>query len=221
MLEMKQMESGEQIRELVPGQFTLEIMGKREGSELTELTETPMLYGDPETARQVWHKQEHPVSCAVVCQEYIAEELLGKDFSEERMREYAEKREWFDALGTLNTDVGNLLEEMGLDVERTDEATIDDLKTILSSGGKAIVAVNNMTLHNRLYALLPSSVSNHAVEVIGIDERDPKHPKVILNDPGVSGGGGRVVPLSNFQTAWDKSVNYLVSVYRRKDGVSA
>lgn len=220
MLEWNLTEYGELTREIVPGQVTLEILGKTEASELAEGMEIPGVYGDPEAASRVWHMQEHPMSCAVVCQEYIAEELLGRDFSEARMRDYAEERDWFDDHGTALWDVGNLLAEMGLDVERTFDADLNDLKEVLSDGGKIIVAVNNMTLHSPLYALIPGSTANHAVEVTGIDERDPAHVKVILNDSGVTDGAGREIPLRTFLAAWEKSECCMVSVYRRKDGAA-
>lgn len=219
MLEWKLTEYGELAREIVPGQVKLEILGRTEASEWTEGAEIPGVYGDPEEAGRVWHLQEHPMSCAVVCQEFIAEELLDRDFSEARMRDYAADRDWFDD-GTLIRDFGNLLEEMGLDVERTFDADLNDLKEVLSAGGKIMVAVNNLTLHNPLYALMPGSTANHAVEVTGIDERDPAHVKVILNDSGVTDGAGREIPLRTFLAAWEKSEYCMVSVYRRKDGAA-
>lgn len=213
-------ETTDSIRELVPGEVTLETMGPKETFELRENMETPGVFGNPEAAAEVWHLQEHPMSCAVVCQEFIAEELLGKDFSEAKMRDYAEDREWFSDGGTKIHDVGNLLEEMGLDVERVQGATVEDIKAVLTGEGKLMAGVNNLVLHDSRFALLPGNSANHMVEVTGIDERDPNHVKVILNDPGVENGAGREVPLDTFLAAWNTSGNFMVSAYRPNGGAA-
>lgn len=217
---LESFESTEKVQELVPGQVMLERMGSMEGREFREVSEIPGLSGNPEAASEVWHLQEHPMSCAVACQEFIAEELLSKEFSEAKMRDYAENREWFSDSGTLMYDVGNLLEEMGLEVERVQGATVEDLKHVLNSGGKAMVAVNNMTLFSPIYANLPGNPANHMVEVTGIDERNPKNVKMILNDPGVENGAGREIELNTFMAAWNKSNCFMVSVFRPNGGTS-
>ena len=213
-------ERAEQPSEMVPGEVTREFSGNLEAREFSESMESRGIVGNPESAAEVWHMQEHPMSCAVVCQEFIAEELLGKEFSEAKMRDYAQNREWFSDGGTLLSDVGKLLEEMGLDVERSLGTTVEDLKVILNNGGKVMAGVNNMVLSNSLYAILPGISANHMVEVTGIDERDPKHTKVILNDPGVRDGAGREIELNTFMMAWNTSGCYTVSAFRPNGGAS-
>lgn len=216
MLEyMSSMEHAESASSRAP----LENLEQREHKELLEATETPGLYGDPEKAAEVWHYQGEIESCAVACQEFIAEELLGKDFSYVKMMEYAAERNWFSLSGTRMSKVGNLLEEMGLDVERKHGASKEDLKEVLRSGGKIMVAVNDQTLFDPAYALSPDSAVNHVVEVTGIDERDPENVKVILNDSGLDKfGAAREVQLDAFLAAWAKGNNYMVSAFRPKGG---
>lgn len=200
------------------GQTIIEKAEPRESSEYIEGFKKKEMVGDPEKSAEVWHLQEHPMSCAVACQEFVAEELLGKEFSESKMRSYAENNAWFSDGGTKMYHVGNLLEAMGLGVERTQGATIEDLKEVLKSGGKVMVGVNNMALENPLYAKLPGCSANHMVEVTGIDERDPKHIKVYLNDPGVKNGAGREIDLNTFQAAWKTSNTFMVSAFRQNGG---
>lgn len=182
---------------------------KLEGVEKN--AEGEKVFGNPEKDMENWHRQSEPYSCAVACQEYIAEQFFDENLSEKKMIEYANKKGWYDANdGTSANDVGKLLETMGLQVERNHDGTLKQLIDELESGGKIICGVNNMVLQNPDYAEIPGVRANHAVQVIGVDCSDPQTSYVILNDPGVMNGQGRRVELSTFMKAWDTGDNFTV-----------
>ena len=173
--------------------------------------------GNPEEADDHWHLQSERNSCAVACQEFVAEQLLEREFSEQELIDYAKARDWYDpASGTSITDIGKLLEAVGLRVERSEHLTVSDLAMSLAEGEKVICGVNNMILQEPALADLPGINANHAVEVIGIDYSDPGNPKVILNDPGVENGRGIRHTLDVFMDAWKTSVHFAVIASRRE-----
>jgi hypothetical protein len=170
-----------------------------------------------------WHQQTHPDTCAVVSQEFVLEELTGKEFDEDQLREIAMENGWYTPGGGTSPDnVGNLLEYFGLDVAKYDSATVDNIEDALAGGDKVIVAIDadeiwtpgqdefDDEILGDLQGI-PGSDANHAVEVIGIDRSDPEHPMVILNDPGHPGGEGAMIPLDEFEDAWADSNNYIVT----------
>lgn len=172
------------------------------------------IIGQPYEDMETWSPQAEDNSCAVACQEMIAEQLMGQDFSEENMIAFARERGWYDPeSGTTIFDVGKILEEMGLQVERQTGATISDLAVALEQG-KVICGVNNMLLSAPELAMLPGLRANHAVQVIGIDTSNPDRVEVLLNDPGVENGCGIRHGLDDFLKAWKTSGNFMVSVER-------
>lgn len=217
-LEMKKAEDLKEIKELESGVF-LERLGEQTEKlgGIIEFIEKAMkkdyIAGDPEEDMENWHMQDGAMSCAVVCQEFIADELLNRDFTEEEFCAYAEEQGWFDSMnGTSPEDVGNILESLGLDVERREGVKISELAEMLENGEKIICGVNNMVLANPELADLNGISANHAVQVIGIDSTDPNDIRVILNDPGVPDGRGISHSLSTFMTAWSTGNNFTVSV---------
>ena len=171
--------------------------------------ENDMVFGNPETDDNNWHMQNAKFSCAVVCQEFVAEQLLSQNFSEQEFSEFAKKQGWYDSnSGTSLYDVGNILETMGIHVEKSENITLNDLAQELETDGKIICAVNSSIMQNPLFSLIPGLSADHAVQVIGIDYSDPDDPEVILNDPGVENGKGRRVDAKVFLKAWDTSNNF-------------
>ena len=135
------------------------------------------------------------------------------------MIEYAKERDWYDpAEGTSITDIGKILEDLGLEVERTQGMTIAELVQSLSEGEKVICGVNNMILQEPSLAELPGIKANHAVEVIGVDYSDPAKPQVILNDPGVENGQGIRHDMDVFLEAWETSDNFAVVADKKEGG---
>ena len=192
------------------GEMQQELGGLAE--DLKEFFSGSDISGDPEQDMENWHLQTEQNSCAVACQEFVAEQLLDREFSEQELIQLAIERGWYDpATGTPVADVGNILEELGLEVERQNGVTLAELSEMLDNGEKVIVGVNNMVLVNPAMANLPGMSANHAVQVIGIDATDPNNIQVILNDPGVENGQGIRHDLNTFLTAWNTSGNYTVS----------
>ena len=182
-------------------------------SEMTENAER--VAGTPETDMENWHEQAEQNSCAVCCQEFVAEQLLDREFSEQELVKYATERGWYNPeTGTTLSDVGKLLEALGLEVERESGLTLSDLFNELESGHKLICGVNNMILENPDFADLPGLNANHAVQVIGIDYSNPEDIRVILNDSGVPNGMGRNVSADTFVKAWNTSGNFAVSAWK-------
>jgi len=153
----------------------------------------------------------------------MLESLTGQDFDEEELRQEAIDNGWYTpGAGTPLGQMGAILEAHGIPVEREYGGTVDSIESTLEHGGKVMVAIDadetwNAGKDDANDDLLgdvggiPGQDANHAVEVIGVDRSDPDHPMVILNDPGHPDGRGMMVPLDEFQDAWEDSGNYMVS----------
>jgi len=172
--------------------------------------------GDPVSAMDDWHWQETDCSCAVASQEFVLEELTGLEFEESVLRDLAEEHGWFDPNGgTTMDDVGNLLEHMGLRVERSVDNSIEDLEECLANGGEVIVGVDSSEIwmgQNDDF-FFPGMDADHAVQVIGIDRTNPDQPMVILNDPGCTNGCGAMLPMDIFLKSWEDSGCFMVEAY--------
>jgi len=174
------------------------------------------IIGSPEEAMDSWHCQETSSSCAVASQEFVLEQLTGQEFSESELRELAEERGCYSPDGgTPMNDIGNILEHMGLTVERSQGNSIEDLEHCLESGGEVIVGVDSSEIwegrDNDFFC--PGMDADHAVQVIGIDYSDPDSPMVILNDSGTTNGRGAMIALDVFVDAWEDSGCLMVEAY--------
>lgn len=179
-----------------------------------ESESTEMIIGNPEKDDDNWHLQSETNSCAVVCQEFVAEQLLDKEFTEEEMINIAKENGWYNSdEGTSPKDVGNILEALGLNVEKNYDVTIQEISEMLGNGEKIIVGVNGAVLQCPSLAECQGIRADHVVEVIGIDATDPQNVQVILNDSGTEFGKGIRRDLDTFLAAWKTSGNYTVSAY--------
>ncbi len=190
-------------------------------SEEYSLSVDDKIIGDPENYLDNWHVQTYGDTCAIASQEFILDELTGQDFSEDELRQEAIDNGWYTPGGGTPMDcMGNLLEAHGIDVERKDSCTFEDLAEQLDQGQNVIVALDSDEIWNPegfdtddlLSDLvgMPGQDANHAVQVIGIDNSDPDNPMVILNDPGHPEGQGITVPAEQFIDAWEDSGQYMV-----------
>lgn len=186
-----------------------EYIGVREG--LLEAPEqTDGVVGDLEDTGN-WHPQAESMSCAVSVQELIAEQLLDQEISEEAVIDFAEQAGWYDPVeGTTLDNTGNVLEAMGLEVERDYNGTLTEVMQALAEGEKVICGVDNMILYDPRFADMPGRVANHAVQLVAIDFSDPENPQAILNDTGVLNGQGIRHDLDVFMAAWKTSGNFAV-----------
>lgn len=186
---------------ITPQTTTEQIEESAEGYKITDATEE-------------WHVQAGDNSCAVCSQQFIINEFLDLDLSEEQLCVIAEANDWFDPEeGTTPANADNLLELFGIDTHISYEAGYEDLKQTLDNGGRAIVGVDGMVLWVEGAGNFPVSGADHAIEVIGIDESDPDNVKVIINDSGSQDGCGRELPLEEFMEAWLPSGGFMVSAY--------
>lgn len=179
-------------------------------------TDPANVVGDPTGNMENWHWQETGTSCAVASQEFVLEQLTGREFEEAQLRELAEENGWYDIQGgTPMDDVGNILEYMGLHVEQSMGNTMDDIVQCLQNGGQVIVGVDSSELWNGTNDEMfgPGMDADHAVQVTGIDFSNPDQPMVILNDPGAANGGGAMVPMDSFVDAWEDSSGFMVEAY--------
>ncbi len=171
-------------------------------------------YGNPETDVKLWKEQGYPDTCAIKCQEYILESFLDHDFTErELVAEAMEKGYYTPGSGTYEYNVGRILEDYDIDVQRSSYNTMDDIKEKLSMGQKIIVSIDSNeiwsnSIDEQLKDLNFMPQANHAVTVIGYDDHNDT---VILNDPGHPNGGGLEVSLKDFKNAWEDSDCFMVS----------
>ncbi|NJL51924.1 MAG: hypothetical protein HC930_06305 [Hydrococcus sp. SU_1_0] len=180
------------------------------------------IVGDTESDMANWHQQTEPDTCAVVCQEFILDEMTGQDFTEEELAQQAIDNGWYTpGGGTPMECVGNLLEANGIEIAKEYDCTLDDISKKLADGENVIVGIDSdetwypggidsdQVLSN--VSGMPEQGSDHAVQVIGVDYSDPDNPVVILNDPGTPDGQGLRVDADDFMAAWSDSDNFMVS----------
>lgn len=197
------------IIELEPG-VTLEKIG--EVKSVTESTEMPekLIVGDYKEAMEHWHMQLENDSCVITQEISVAEQLLGKDFSEEKMLEFSKLQGWYDGNRISESDCGKFLEYMGINVEKSENIGLNDLVQELSDGSKAICGVNVDILYHPELFDLPGARANHVVQVIGVDMTESNDIKIILNDSGIPDGRGIRVDAETFMKAWKASDNFAV-----------
>lgn len=171
------------------------------------------IIGDVTDAMDSWHSQTGN-TCAVCSQEFILEDLLDREFTEGELTEVAEANGWFND-GTPVEDVGNLLEYYGIRTERSEGNTLNDLRDSLADGNKVIVGVDSDELwsgqDNDLFG--PGMDADHAIQVVGIDERVPDDIRVIINDSGVANGRCVSIPADVFVDAWEDGNCFMVEAF--------
>lgn len=176
---------------------------------------TDGIIGDPTNAMESWHSQTGN-NCANDAQEFVAEDILGVELSEDDLEELATENGWFDPEGgTPVMNIGNLLEYYGIETEQSFGNSYNDLRESLANGNKIIVTVDAEELwsgeNNEWF--LPGMDANHAIQVVGIDERDPDDIRVIINDSGVANGKCVTVPADIFMDAWEDGDNFMVEAF--------
>lgn len=165
-------------------------------------------------AAKEWHVQEGDNSCAVCSQQFIINEFMDLDLTEEQLCAIAEVKGWFDPeVGTSVQDTGNLLELFGIDTHVNYEGSIQDIKETLDQGGRVITGVDSMVLWVDGFGNYPLYGADHAIEIIGIDDSDPLDVRVIINDSGTENGCGQSVPYLEFMEAWMPSGGFMVSAF--------
>lgn len=187
-----------------------------DGPEYTLLEQAPTIIGVPGidgTSPLV--EQGYDDTCAIRSQELILRNF-GVNISEDSLCQKAIENGWYvPGQGTDQSDVGNLLELHGVEVNRYENANIFNLTSELAKGHKVIIAVDSGELWTQgsLEEQEDQSgrqIADHALIVSGIDTTDPNDVKVILTDPG-SGDIAKEYPMSQFIDAWQDSNFYMVA----------
>ena len=124
---------------------------------------------------------------------------------------------YYPGSGTSVSDVGNLLELHGLDVERHIDASVNDITDSLAHGNSVIIGVDSGELwfpglEEELedYAFGPSA--DHALIASGVVV-DPLTgtQEILLTDPG-TGDVACAYDADTFTDAWEDSENFMLSV---------
>lgn len=168
------------------------------------------LFGTPLEDTAVWSKADSDCADGLMCEKYIAELLTGDTVSENDILSSAHLSGEFDTeYGCTKESIGNLLENMEIDVSRESEISLKDICMSLDNNEKVICEISSIVLKYPDMADFPGISADHFVQVIGIDETDPEAKKVILNDP-FDPEGGTAVAEDIFMDAWEKSSRFAV-----------
>lgn len=177
------------------------------------------MIGNPSQDMQHWEYQGDSGPCAIFAQKFAIEELLGRELDTEDMISVASQHGWYDG-GTSMGNMGQMLEYYGLHAVPNPQGDMEAISRCLAQGGKVIVAVDGNEIwegENDPFFFSPND-PNHAVEVIGIDCSNADNPMVILNDSGTPDGRGLMIPLAQFEDAWEDSGNFMVEAYAYQIG---
>ena len=169
--------------------------------------------GNPEVSMDYWEFQGNTGRCAVYAQKFIIEQYTGQEIDIEDLVKTAKSNYWFDEnQGTYVNNGNKLLDYYGVPNEVSYNNSLDDLRDALGAGKMVIVGVDADEYWGQdtddIFS--PSDGTNHAVQVIGIDDSDPENPMVILNDSGSPRGCGELVPADVFMDAWDDGNNRMI-----------
>lgn len=142
--------------------------------------------------------------CDIECEAYILRQN-GIDRSIEELLEVAKENHWIRRVGTPLNCIGNLLEHNGLNVSRKLNASVDDIKEVLTEANGVIVAVDS----DKLYPERPDEedATNHAVVVTKMGD-----DKVTIFDPANIEEVD--IDLYLFLAAWHESHDYMVNVIK-------
>ena len=167
----------------------------------------------PDVSSQVY--QGYSDTCAIRSQQLILNDF-GIPVSQEDLINEATQNGWYaEGEGTPMNEVGNLLENHGIPVNRVENANVYNLLSELSQGHKVIIGVDADELwHDGFLQDAKDAVigetPNHALIVAGIDTSNPDDIQVILKDPG-TGDVAKAYSIDQFMDAWHDSGNYMVS----------
>lgn len=161
--------------------------------------------GSPAADMEAWECQGYTNRCALYSQKFAIEQITGEKIDIEEFAEIAKENGWFTEEGGTNTlNMNKMLEYYNISHEVNYDANMEDLEAALRNGDKIIVSVDSGQIwhgeSNDIFS--PSTCSDHALQVIGIDYSNPDEPMVVLNDSGTPNGCGEMVPYETFENAW-------------------
>lgn len=179
--------------------------------------------------------QGNQPTCAIRSQEIIMRDY-GVAIPQEELIAFAQNNGWYDPDpengGTPRDATGNLLDAVGIETKRYDDASIFDIISELRAGHRVIVSVdanelwvkNEPKLYKRIFGELSNLLNdkldnlngvqgaNHALIVAGVNVNpvNPSDMRVVLID---SGSGDVCIEYSfkDFKKAWDDSHCHMVT----------
>ena len=161
--------------------------------------------GDPDHDGCFWAPQTTGFTSVVMAERGIIAALTGDDVSEAQLVYEATASGLLSDHGMSAGDVGEILRLHSVPCHHNDRATVEDIVAELTLGHKVIVGVDAGELRDPDHPLagFTGQAADHAIWVTGVDESDPDHPKVIINDSGDPHGAGRAYDLDRFIDAWE------------------
>ncbi len=179
--------------------------------------------------------QGNQPSCAIRSQEIILRDY-GISIPQEELIKFATENGWYspdpENGGTPRDATGNILDAIGVETKRYDNANIYDIISELRAGHRVIVSVdanelwikNEPSLYRRIFGEVSNKIedklddltgiqgANHALIVAGVNvnPKDPSDMKVVLIDSG-SGDVCIEYEFSAFQKAWNDSHCHMVT----------
>lgn len=162
-------------------------------------------------------QQQYPDTCAIKSQQIILESHDINVSEDELVQESMDKGWYEPGSGTAPEDVGNLLEEHGVGVNRIEHATIDDIASELAQGHQVIVGVDSGELWNpgayeTFEDFINGAGADHALIVSGINVNPlTGEREVVLTDPG-TGEVAHTYTAEQFEDAWDDSDNFMMTI---------
>jgi hypothetical protein len=158
--------------------------------------------------------QAYSDTCAIRCQELVLKDF-GLDLSQTDLMHEAQGQGWYvPGMGTLEGDLGRLIESHGIPVHQYEKANVFNLVGELAQGHRVIVSIDSgelwktneilkstADLHSETWE---DSRPDHAVIVSGVDISDPSNPVVVVTDPGTGEVAARY-SLPDFLEAWEDS----------------
>lgn len=161
-------------------------------------------------------QQQYPDTCAIKSQQIILQSHDIDVSEDELVRESIEKGWYAPGAGTSPSEVGNLLEEHGVNVSRYEHASIDDIAAELAKGHQVIVGVDSGELwtpgaYETFEDFIAGNVADHALVVSGISVNPlTGEREVTLTDPG-TGEVAHTYTAEEFDDAWNDSDNFMVT----------
>ena len=175
--------------------------------------------GNPEQESKYYHLQEGDNSCAVAAQTGVLESIFpDRHFNEADLAHIAEEKGWYSPQsGTPMRDVGNLLQEFQVPIERHTNFTFTEIYDAVNHGEKVIVGLNANEIwhpqHGADGSPLHQAPAGHAVWVTGFDLNDQGKVEVVLNDTGTPDGRASRIPVDDFRNAWNDYSNFAVMTH--------
>jgi hypothetical protein len=155
--------------------------------------------------------------CVIYAEQYILQ-LHGYSFEADELKEIAIRNKWLKKKGVKFKNIGKLLEEYHIEVERKSKCTLTDIQKALDKGYSVMVGVDKGELFaSNLFRKAKEKVEDwieqrpdHALIVKEIIPIDGSESKIVLLNFENNGLQIYDFPASRFVEAWEDSGFYMV-----------